>query len=145
MSSALLSCFLGLSCSWLQTVIFDSCCSGSGTRTNELISVRSIELPKDYRVPSFDKVLHSLDDVLSSSTHSRAPIVAKGHENDGLASHVLLAACSRDEVAYEEDGRGRFTRELTKFLRDRQNPTHAITYEDVVKRLPDLPMYAFFP
>ncbi|KAK7460550.1 hypothetical protein VKT23_009270 [Stygiomarasmius scandens] len=122
------------------TVIFDSCCSGSGTRTNELISVRSIELPKDYQVPSFDKVLHSLDNVLSSSTHSRAPIVAKGHENDGLASHVLLAACSRDEVAYEEDGRGRFTRELTKFLRDRQNPTHAITYEDVVKRLPDLPM-----
>ncbi|KAF5338125.1 hypothetical protein D9758_015374 [Tetrapyrgos nigripes] len=112
------------------TVIMDSCHSGSGTRSDDVTkehSVRSIDLPHDYDI---------LPSILQHA--GRSMNVAAGHEHDGLASHVLLAACSRDGQAREIYQRGQFTKALTTVLRDPRHYTDTISYQDVIRLLPDL-------
>jgi hypothetical protein len=81
--------------------------------------------------------------ILGNMKSSRAAIEAKGYENYGLASHVLLAACKLSERALERDGRGAFTQALLKLLRDSTIRTDAITYKETIERLDDLPAYVF--
>lgn len=54
-------------------------------------------------------------------------------------THVLLAACGADESAYEESGRGVFTRALLDTLGSVGE--ERVTYEELVKRMPILPGY----
>ncbi|SJL08996.1 uncharacterized protein ARMOST_12372 [Armillaria ostoyae] len=55
-----------------------------------------------------------------------------------LDSHVLLAACSPLQFAYESQGEGLFTRELLKVLKEW--PINELTYISLIHRL-DMPVY----
>ena len=92
--------------------------------------VRGISLPPDY------KILSTIDRDLIN----RKAKAASGHELTGRSSHVLLAACSRDELAGERESGGAFTTILLGLLRSVRLDT--ITYEDVISRLPSLPQCA---
>jgi hypothetical protein len=117
----------------LQTVILDSSFFGSGTRGDQDEAegqVRSIDLPSDYIVQDpFGEFL--------STDADRDMVDADGHENSGLASHVLLAAASSTEKARENRGRGIFTKALLELLR--KESLAKLTYQDVIQRLADLP------
>ncbi|KAH8793129.1 caspase domain-containing protein [Flagelloscypha sp. PMI_526] len=111
------------------TVILDSCHSASCTRTDEVetgkVTSRGLELPEGYIIkPSID-----------ASPRSRLEKVSSLHKSDGAASHVLLAACSRDETAKEENGRGRFTSALTRYLRHPKTRIDSITYDQVINEV----------
>jgi hypothetical protein len=110
----------------LQTVIFDSCHSGSSTRDSTDLGgeIRSIDLPFEYRVRCEDPY------------SSRAIGVAKRFDNAGLSSHVLLAAASSSYSACEHQGRGVFTKALLDLLR--RVPLGSLTYLEVMNQLPDL-------
>ncbi|KZV93491.1 hypothetical protein EXIGLDRAFT_43125 [Exidia glandulosa HHB12029] len=110
------------------TVILDSCHSGSSTRDPLEMDVlsRGITLPDNYTI------LPSLED--EGYRHAK---VASGHESSGLASHVLLAACSQMESAQECNGRGFFTQALLTLLRDEN--VRNVTYRAAIEQLPDLP------
>lgn len=58
----------------------------------------------------------------------------------GLRSHVLLAACSENELAYEHEGRGQFTDAVLSTLN--ACAVNDLTYADVIERI-RLPKYAF--
>ncbi|KAK0502202.1 caspase domain-containing protein [Armillaria luteobubalina] len=110
------------------TIIFDSCHSGSGTRTNEsgsAYTVRGIELPETYTIAG--DLLHGVE------PNSRTCNVAKGFEKAASLSHVLLAACQKGQEAREGDGHGVFTEALLALLREKG--FDKLTYEDVVFEL----------
>ncbi|THU90069.1 hypothetical protein K435DRAFT_864623 [Dendrothele bispora CBS 962.96] len=115
------------------TCIFDSCHSGSGTRSDEKNSsfvVRGIDLPQNYTIPL------SMFSSNFISESSRASSIAKGSENFGLLSHVLLSACLPEQEAKEIQGSGVFTSALLKLLRE--YGVDKLTYEEVVDHLPVL-------
>ncbi|VDB92293.1 unnamed protein product [Peniophora sp. CBMAI 1063] len=108
------------------TVIMDCCHSGSGTRG--LLKARRIKMAKGYRIPS------SLDkNILSKAPKERGCKKTTGFLRSGLSSHVLLAACREDELAYEQGGRGLFTRALLCALRSVS--AHKITYQELMKSI----------
>ncbi|KAF7349157.1 hypothetical protein MVEN_01438000 [Mycena venus] len=116
------------------TVIHDCCHSGSSTR-NSAVS-RRIELPDDY------EVLESIDRDVDGG--HRVSSVSTGFQKTAMGSHVLLAACSEAMLAQEspdDNGqkRGNFTRTLLEFLRSPIVQGAAITYTELISRLPDLP------
>ena len=110
-----------------QTVIFDSCYSGSGTRGNDG-TVRSAGLENHNIHPSLDS------DIWGSENNPRGIQSAAA---TGLSSHVLLSACSADEVAREDGGKGRFTTALLKVF-NKTSPDQ-LTYEQVMNRLDQIP------
>ncbi|KAF9070088.1 caspase domain-containing protein [Rhodocollybia butyracea] len=113
------------------TVILDCCHSGSGTRKDETdpsYAMRGFELPKSYIVPK---------SLLNEVAASRATAVAQGFEKTGIRSHVLLAACTHNQLAQERQGRGMFTSELLSLLKEKG--VDKLSYNDVVMMLPDLP------
>ncbi|KAF5331748.1 hypothetical protein D9758_017194 [Tetrapyrgos nigripes] len=117
------------------TCIFDSCHSGSGTRGDEkdhTFAVRSIELPQSYTIPP--SIFPSHSDLESS----RISAIAKGSENVGLQSHVLLTACLPHQEAKERHGAGAFTSALLTLLREQG--LDQLTYRGVIANLPDLPL-----
>ncbi|KAF5342788.1 hypothetical protein D9758_017116 [Tetrapyrgos nigripes] len=122
------------------TVILDSCHSSSGTRRNTV--ARGIKLEPGYKIhPS--ALSEEVDFSSLPEAGGRSTKPAKGHEHDGLASHVLLAACSKNNVSYESDhngkSRGHFTVGLTGILRDVwQDYEKEVTYENLIRRIPDL-------
>jgi hypothetical protein len=117
------------------TVIMDSCHSGSSTRSDDSdVRVRGFDLPSGY-IPQL-----SVDKDVLVEGH-RGMVTTPGSEKTGLASHVLLAACSADGPARETGGRGVFTQALLSLLRDPDTRLHNVTYLDIMDRLPDLPGY----
>ncbi|THU91191.1 hypothetical protein K435DRAFT_909329, partial [Dendrothele bispora CBS 962.96] len=117
------------------TCIFDSCHSGSGTRGDEKnpsFAVRSIDLPPHYTIPS------SMLSSNSFSESSRASSIAKGSENYGLLSHVLLSACLPEQESKEIQGSGIFTSALLTLLRE--YGVDKLTYQEVIAHLPVLPL-----
>jgi len=78
--------------------------------------VRSVELDSSIHTNTLD------DDIRDE----RAP-------QRGLASHVLLAACLPSESARERDGRGAFTTELLRLLRE--VPPYELRYRDILGKL----------
>ncbi|KAH8793127.1 caspase domain-containing protein [Flagelloscypha sp. PMI_526] len=113
------------------TVILDSCHSASSTRANDVdsdkVTSRGLELPQSYTIkPSIDA---------TSLPTSRLEQISPLFESTGAASHVLVAACSRDETAKEQNGRGRFTSALTSYLRHPKTRLDSITYDQVVREL----------
>ncbi|KAF7366605.1 hypothetical protein MSAN_00918300 [Mycena sanguinolenta] len=123
------------------TVIHDCCHSGSSTRDNDNssksdVETRGIELAETY------KVLESIDSDVDGS--HRVSFVSTGFQKTAMASHVLLAACSESMLARESlvdnnQKRGHFTRTLLEFLRSPIVQGAAITYTELIERLPDLP------
>jgi hypothetical protein len=117
------------------TVIMDSCHSGSSTRSDDSdVRVRGFDLPSGY-IPQ-----PLVDEDILVEGH-RGMVTAPGSEKTGLASHVLLAACSANGTARETGDRGIFTQALMSLLRDPATHVHNVTYLDIVDRLPDLPGY----
>ncbi|KAH8817924.1 caspase domain-containing protein [Flagelloscypha sp. PMI_526] len=110
------------------TVILDSCHSASGTRIDNTESKgavsRGLELPESYHILPF------IDVTIRPS--SRLEQVPPLFESAGAASHILLAACSKDEAAKEENGRGKFTEALTRYLRHPTTQTDRLTYEQII-------------
>ncbi|KAI0319917.1 caspase domain-containing protein [Amylostereum chailletii] len=104
------------------TVIFDCCHSGSGTR--ELGLARGFTL-KDPPPENIDA------DILKLVARGRGANVPTKFAYAGLSSHVLLAACSPNEIAMERNGRGMFTTALLKSLESSRN----VTYKDLIRDL----------
>ena len=122
-----------LSC---QTVVFDCCHSGSGTR----VVISNYESTRLRREIILDQsISDDLDrDVwIEASLNPRAAVIAPGFLRSGSRSHVLLAACGAGEIAQEEKGRGIFTRALLETLKGAG--ADKITYGDLMQRIPDLP------
>lgn len=111
------------------TVVFDSCHSGSGTRSGDGDS-RTRGGYYTGEIPA------GLDKDLFSNSGTRGARVAARFRHHGLRSHVLLAACAQDEEAKEENTSGDFTRVLLKALTG--VPTTEITYEDLMQRMEKL-------
>ncbi|KAH6909145.1 caspase domain-containing protein [Coprinopsis sp. MPI-PUGE-AT-0042] len=113
------------------TVIFDCCHSGSGTRGGDekedsSATVRGAHIT-EQGIP------HDDDPEMRAGT--RGVKVAKGFAHRGIRSHVLLAACSANELAREDAnvGRGRFTVALLKLLRT--TGVEQLVYADVLCRI----------
>lgn len=72
-------------------------------------------------------------------THQRSGRPLDGFEKAGLWSHVLLAACKRDEYSWEVEGRGRFTNALLISLDAyMKGAALQVTYEDLIGNLDPL-------
>jgi hypothetical protein len=126
-----------------QTVIFDCCHSGSGTRGGEEEDGTIETLERGCEV-SPDDVPEDLDaDICEdypendSTTISRGMCFAQGFAVEGMNSHVLLAACSANERALEDnrslEPHGRFTTALLRLFKE--VPPDQMTYADVLKRI----------
>ncbi|KAJ6622143.1 caspase domain-containing protein [Mycena sp. CBHHK59/15] len=92
------------------TAIFDSCNSGGMGRGNETPRYvgTHVPIPKD------------LDADLMGNREAR-PVKPKGFRFPFMESHILLAACRQDQIAFETSvkdvPRGRFTESLVRTLR----------------------------
>ncbi|KAG9121557.1 hypothetical protein FRC07_002433 [Ceratobasidium sp. 392] len=75
-------------------------------------------------------------DILPKKSEARHAVVAKGFAYQELRSHVLLAACGSQELAYETDGAGDFTTALLKTLKE--YGADKTTYKGCIQRLPVL-------
>jgi len=117
----------------LQSVFFDCCHSGSGTRTDEVDSARLARVSKlDDNVPS------DLDKNLWWHEGARGPSIAPRFAQSGLLSHTILAACGARELAQEDNTRrGVFTKALLTTLRT--VGADKVTYRDILTRMPALP------
>ncbi|KDN34924.1 hypothetical protein RSAG8_12014, partial [Rhizoctonia solani AG-8 WAC10335] len=118
------------------TVIFDSCHSGSGTRSDES-SPKPTGRDRRYRSAKVQFEIPS--DIDSHLTCTSSDSSIKQHRDAKLllytdqSSHVHLAACRANEKAIEEDGHGVFTAELLEKVR--QNRVDKITYRNLIKSL----------
>lgn len=74
--------------------------------------------------------------MLDSSIHTNALDINlrdKRFPQRGLASHILLAACTSTEKAREIDDRGAFTTELLQVLR--AIPPNELRYRDILVKM----------
>ena len=112
-----------------QTVILDCCHSGSGTRNiiDPTFKARGIDVGN---IPP-----SNLDEDIWSAFEwsGRGTEVHSGFARKGLRSHVLLAACHSQELAYERTSRGVFTVALLKTLMDNGIE---LTYATLFDRMP---------
>jgi hypothetical protein len=74
----------------------------------------------------------------SMESNARSAALAGSFSTRGLESHILLAACGEEESAIEENGRGVFTKALLHVLES--FGADNLTYQDVLHRLPILPL-----
>lgn len=100
-----------------QTVIFDCCSAGSGTRglkggnaiNDTDILARSAVLGKGAYNPEVDR------DIIYNG--SRSSKFCTKFRHGGLNSHIFIGACGASERAIESNGRGRFSTAFFKLLR----------------------------
>ncbi|RXW17048.1 hypothetical protein EST38_g8799 [Candolleomyces aberdarensis] len=120
------------------TVILDCCHSGSGTRGS---SEESETLARGCELGLGD-VPRNLDALICAAypgaeTSSRGIRFAEGFATKGMKSHVLLAACSANELALEdkqsEEAHGRFTTALLELFRS--VPPDQLTYADILTKI----------
>jgi hypothetical protein len=78
-------------------------------------------------------------DRLSRRSNTRHISVPHGFARQDLHSHVLLAACSAAELAYETEGSGDFTAALIKPLK--KYGAVKTTYKGCIHRFPTLQKY----
>ncbi|KAJ6526228.1 caspase domain-containing protein [Mycena vulgaris] len=103
------------------TAIFDSCNSGGlGRIKGEKV------LDEDDDTPRFAETVvpipKDLDDDLGVNLRVAGPVTPKGFRFPFMESHILLAACRHDQIAYETTvkgiRRGRFSENLMRTLRE---------------------------
>lgn len=115
-------------------MILDCCHSGSGTRDIQedgSATVRGLNLSADYMVSP------TIGQYLGERTGSaRSDSIPVAFAATGLASHVLLAACSEAQVSMEMEGRGRFSKALLGALE--VAGTDKMTYQDLIASLPHI-------
>ena len=70
----------------------------------------------------------------SSNGSERGTEVNAGFTHGGLRSHVLLAACGAEETAFEQKGRGVFTKGLLEALVTLG--IDKLTYTGLLQRMP---------
>ncbi|KAL0954612.1 hypothetical protein HGRIS_003572 [Hohenbuehelia grisea] len=121
------------------TVILDCCHSGSATRDG---SPKTEDLLRSVDVSSHRlrfSGAQSFQDIHVDRVKSRRLRVTPD-DNVGMASHVLLAACSENGYAYESaaNHRGNFTFQLLASLRDHRGQYSKLTYNSVIDILPKL-------
>jgi hypothetical protein len=124
----LASCTLTLD----QTVIFDCCHSGSGSRANPDRTPRVAEAL--YDIPA------DLDqNIWGRSGHDRGTKYEPGFLHKGLRSHVFLAACSAKEKAFEDsiNKQGAFTHALLSLLE--VVSADQLTYAELLGRIDAIP------
>ncbi|KAL5639795.1 hypothetical protein ACGC1H_006391 [Rhizoctonia solani] len=121
------------------TVIFDSCHSASGTRNPAKPKPGVIDRRKRSAEVKRD-IPWSIDsDILNPELGIAPPPKKDEIRYTGLplcinqTSHVHLAACGSQEVAWEEDGRGVFTVALLKTIRAKG--VDKITYQNLIREL----------
>jgi len=119
-----------------QTVIFDCCYSGSGTRSE----IKSTSLDRFAEVANEVNLPADLDqDIWQGTSGDRSIKIAVGFLQCDLSSHVLLAACGAEETAKEDRTimRGNFTKVFLETVRT--IGADKITYTDLIQRIPQLP------
>ena len=111
-----------------QTVILDCCHSCSGTRGGSLdptaptlnLNLKARRVPGHVRnfPPNLDKDIWGVVESSRAPPKDRGTKVHSSFVRSGLRSHVLLAACGSQKLAYEQmsTGRGVFTVALLKTL-----------------------------
>jgi hypothetical protein len=114
--------------------VFDCCHSSSGTRNDQdapgrVARVADVEgdLPLDLD-----------QDISVDIVGGRNMKVPTGFLQRHLRSHVLLAACGAEELAWETHGRGAFTVAFLETLIAAGAPDN-VTYTGLMQRLPSLP------
>ncbi|KZV61919.1 hypothetical protein PENSPDRAFT_739635 [Peniophora sp. CONT] len=131
---ALLKCLAGAKGNNI-TVILDCCHSGSGTRGG--VDNRSDVHYTTQRSIQFH--YHTVDASYQSEHWGQRSSLLAADAISGLRSHIILAACGRNESAYENPAtrRGYFT---TAFLRVLEAAgTIPMTYAELIRRLGTLP------
>ncbi|KAF5341816.1 hypothetical protein D9611_001450 [Ephemerocybe angulata] len=124
------------------TVILDCCHSGSGARgdEDETTTVRGGELHPNDAPEGLDSHIVAGYKPPQPTGGTRGIKVAKGFANQDMNSHVLLAACSANELAKEDKKddrpRGRFTGALLELFRN--TSPDQITYFEVLTRMPKI-------
>ncbi|KAF8875731.1 caspase domain-containing protein [Gymnopilus junonius] len=111
------------------TVVLDCCHAASGTRGNDDIRVRSIEIEPTVHHPEIDS---DIPDIAA-----RSLITTPGFSKRGLRSHVLLAACSSSESSMEANEHGYFSSALLNFLQLAR--PEEITYKEILTRIDNIP------
>ena len=111
----------------IQTLILDCCHSAGANRKFRNAKARLIVDPPP--IPA------NCDDTIWSNIPTRGASVSIGFVGQDRESHVLLAACSRDEGAWEHEGRGLFTRALLKVLTGVSSNT--LDYATLIRKLED--------
>lgn len=109
-------------------VILDSCHSGSATR-----SIKTLQHSGLAKFTSDADIPRRLEDYLSIGATSYAAMQASGKLEIPASRHILMAACGRHELAYEDVmPRGVFTGWLTRLLREAAGgKTYAQLYESL--------------
>ncbi|KAG6918443.1 hypothetical protein DXG01_014624, partial [Tephrocybe rancida] len=100
------------------TVILDCCYAGSRTRSitnDKAFAVHGIKLPPSYSIPV---------NYYNSEVQGARALVPS------LDSHVLLAACKKEQPAFERDGHGDFTSALLTLLKEQG--VDNLTYSDLI-------------
>lgn len=106
------------------TVVFDCCHSGSGTRDDEAEEHERFTRAADFTIPGKPadvtiSIPKDLDlPIWQKDSATRGARVPVGFVNKGVRSHILLAACSADELAKEEKGHGCFTSAFLALLKN---------------------------
>ncbi|KAF8884096.1 hypothetical protein CPB85DRAFT_391679 [Mucidula mucida] len=107
------------------TLILDCCHSGGMNRAAAQGWVaRSIDNPPPLS-DSFDLDI--------DYSQNRGAHVAQGFSGTGRDSHIILAACSRNQFAYEKQGHGLFTTAVLGALS--QPASEQLTYASLIHRL----------
>lgn len=115
------------------TVVLDCCHSGSGTRTEDIETVRGVETtaPLSLNQSNWNTQIGN-NSWPQPSTRSSSTFGSFAQYSE--TSHVFLAACGPNELAREKDGQGVFTSAFLKTLRS-QRDINTCTYEDVLRQI----------
>lgn len=114
-----------------QTVILDCCCSAGATRDQVSSGLVKRSIPKppalssdcDFPIWGHDSRRHGF----------RSTGVARWFSGQSNESHVLLAACGRDQLALENGSNGCFTAAVFEVLRN--IPIDQLTYTSLMDKL----------
>ncbi|KIM41811.1 hypothetical protein M413DRAFT_138461 [Hebeloma cylindrosporum] len=107
------------------TVVFDTCHSASGTRSqdeNSLTIVRSVQLEDVPFRKETDRAIWARSARLDAAQSRR-----------GLESHMLISACKSSEDAIEYKGRGKFSTALLKLLES--TSPDKLRYRDILANM----------
>ena len=129
-------CLLSTNYPTCQTVILDCCHSGSGSRN---LQVQGQVLDPSYRARGLDCQLKNVPSDLDKDIFDfveRGVKIPSGFVRKGLRSHILLAACESEKLAYERMNRGVFTVALIDTLAD--IGIDNLTYTSVLDMMPHL-------
>ncbi|KAG2007359.1 hypothetical protein CC2G_015053 [Coprinopsis cinerea AmutBmut pab1-1] len=113
------------------TLILDCCCSAGLNRSanDAQYTPRRIENPPPIS-PQTDTEIITEDE---ETTGTRSLSTAAGFIGKYNDSHVLMAACGREQSAYEHEGKGLFTRQLLGVLQ--RSGSLTLTYDALLARL----------